>query len=140
MFICVCLQDVRVCLWERECEVWCHCLYPPVGLQKAPHTKRASHPSLLKSETDHVSLTTAGLGQFLADYGKAVTSPDISGGSLSVMSGCDGSILRHRREAGVTCWGKGAEQLAISHTQATVADLQLICITSPGDETPITHW
>ena len=25
------LQDVRVCLWERERQVWCHCLCPPVG-------------------------------------------------------------------------------------------------------------
>ena len=81
----------------------------------APH-KRASNPSLLKSQTEHVSLTTAGYGQFLAGYDKAVVSPDIRRSSLTVMSGCDGSILKHRRHTGVTCWGKGAEQLEICHT------------------------
>ena len=78
--------------------------------------KRASHPSLLGSQTEHVSLTTTGHGQFLPGYAKAVESHDIRGGSLTVMGGCDGSILKHRREDGVTWWGKGVEQLEICHT------------------------
>lgn len=77
--------------------------------------KRASHPSLLKSQTGHVSLTTAGFGQFLESYDKAVESPDIKGGSLIVMRGCGGSILEHIREVGVNWWRKGAQQLEKSH-------------------------
>lgn len=92
-----------MCLREREYEVWCHRLYPPVGLNTAQ--KRASHPSLLKSQTDHVSLTTRGHGQFSASYDKAVVSPDIREGSLT--SGCDGSKLKDRRGAGLRLVGEG---------------------------------
>lgn len=80
--------------------------------------KRASHPWLLKSQTVHVSLTTAGRGHFLAGNDKAVMSPGIRGSSLTVMSGCDGSILQYKREVEVTCWGKGDEQLEICHMWA----------------------
>lgn len=89
------------------------CILQSVFLTR--RTKRAAHLSLLKSQTEHVSLTTAGHGQFLAGYDRAVVSPDINGGSLTVMGGGDGSILEHRGEAGVTLWGKGGEQLGMGH-------------------------
>lgn len=73
--------------------------------------KRASHSSLPKSQTEHVSLTTAGRGQFSTGYDKAVVSPGIRGGSLMVTSGCDGSILKDTREASATWWVKGAKRL-----------------------------
>lgn len=40
MFICVWARDGRVCLWEREYEVWRHFLNPPVD---PCNKKRASH-------------------------------------------------------------------------------------------------
>lgn len=89
-------------------------------LQSVFLTKRAAHPSLLESQTEHVSLTTAGRGQFLAGCDSAVVSPDINGGSLTEMSGCDGSILSHRREASVTWWGEGCWAIRdMSHTGYT---------------------
>lgn len=120
MHVWACLFVCARRKWECACgSVNVKCGATVCILQSAfltRRTKRAAHPLLLKSQTEHVSLTTAGHGQFLAGYDRAVVSPDINGGSLTVMTGCDGSILEHRREAGVTSWGKGAEQLGICHT------------------------
>lgn len=104
MHVWACLFVCARRKWECACgsvNVKCGatvCILQSVFVTR--RTKRAAHPSLLKSQTEHVSLTTAGHGQFLAGYDRAVVSPDINGGSLTVMSGCDGSIFGHRREAG----------------------------------------
>lgn len=84
--------------WECACgsvnvKVWCHCLHPPVGL-----LDKKSISSFAPQEPNRTRLR---------DNRRPVMSPDINGGSLTEMSGCDGSILKHRREAGVTWWGEG---------------------------------
>lgn len=100
--------------------------------------KRAARPLLLKTQTERVSLTTAGPWSVFSRLWQSRHDSDISGGSLNVMSGCDGSILHPAQEAGrCNLAGADAELLQICQTQVTLVHLQLKSITSLRDGSPL---
>lgn len=92
-----------MCSWEHECEVWCDCLYPPVGL-----LNKKSISAFAPREPNTARLPD-NRGRPRSGLDRAVTELSSRLRVLSDMSGCDGSVLKDRREAGVTCWGKGGQ-------------------------------
>ena len=76
-------------------------------LQSAFLTKRASQP--FAPREPNTTCLPDNRGRPRSGLDRAVTEPSSRLRVLSDMSGCDGSILKDRREAGVTCWGKGEQ-------------------------------
>lgn len=122
MFICVCSQDVRMCLWERECEVWCHCLCPPLRLLTTARKKSIS--SFAPQDPNRTCFPDNRRPRTVfRRLWQSSHDSDISGVSLSVMNGCDGSILQHRRVASVTLRG----QMLSNYRHITHKSRWLIC-------------
>lgn len=137
MFICVCSPGCENVL----AGVWLWSVVPlSVSSSRSPYHSVEKEQLVLCSSRpkQSVSLTTAGPWSVFSRLWQSRHDSDISGGSLNVMSGCDGSILHPVQEGGrCNLAGANAELLQICQTQVTLVELELKSITSLRDGSPL---